>query len=217
MRINQFLFISLLLLLTGCIKNDSIFLKEDECNKQCWNNLSIGMKKQKAIEKLEKIESIDHTSYDWTISNDGSFDNSISWEFLAKRERSGSLSFKNDKVISMGLSYINSITLSEIINEIGKPDRVLIYSTISGRQDYTQVYIFFTNTGICTTSSVEIGIDSEDFFINPNLNIQYVFFTDPGDISNQSKNGCVRGWTDEELSKLETWEGYSRYFVVKSK
>jgi len=202
-----------LILLSGCSQKESVFLNANINKDSCWENLKFGQNKTDVQGLLKFLSNIDQNSYKWAPSNNNSFDESLSWRFIDKREKSGSVSFKNYSLVACGLSYKNNITLGEIISKIGEPGKIFVYSTISGNMTYSEIFIIFPQKGICLTQNADISVDAQQYKITSNEKIKYIFFTNPEKDPFQNINGCLYGIENTLLSKTENWNGYGSYSV----
>lgn len=207
--------------LTGCIRRESVFLSDDSCNEPCWSELKLGQSKNEVLELLNNMKNIDQETYKWTISNDNSFDESVSWKFINMREKSGSIAFKNNQSVAFGLTYPKNLVLGEIISKIGEPGKVFVHNSTGAFQAFnkafTDVSIIFPQHGICSSKFANIDIDDKYYLIDSNESIQILDIVDPNNDPNQLINGCLRGLSKEELAELEEWVGYGNYSVVQTK
>lgn len=207
----------ILFFLSCCVQKESVFLSEATCEEPCWRDISLGQEKKDVLGILEKTKNVDQESYIWSRSDDINIDEIVTFHFINSRERGGGIVFKNDKIVSFDLSYLQTIKLREIIEKIGNPGKALVYSTIGGGQIYSVFYILFPDDGVCLKNYADVGRNEDFFTFTPNTKIKYIEFVDPSTDPNQLIYGCLSGSGEDKINSLENWHGYGEYKIQKQK
>lgn len=153
------LVLGILTILRHLSSQPSVILTSTNCDPPCWYGIEPGKTGYKDVPVLLEQMGIREEEVEWEFDKNDTLI-SVRWTFRHPIEdSSGIVYFDEDKQVSaITIRTINSITIAEIFEKLGKPEN---YRTEIGkrenREEYLDVYLFYPSQGYLVECVININ------------------------------------------------------------
>ena len=174
----------------------------------------MGDNKATSVEILQKSDDIDQNTIEYKTSNREFQEEYVTWTFNNKKDY-GSIDFHNSKVSCISFYSDSSISLGEIVEQIGYPDKLLLSKTRLDGVYITAEFIYEEGMSFQVEKSVLSIFNPKQINISPNMDISLINLYDQELIGKNKYFMIGVNNIDSPQSKLYDWNGYGNYEFLR--